>query len=72
MIAAQGIEFLRPLSSSEPLEAAHGLLRTGCPSIDVDRYLAPDIEHASALVAEGALGRILHTLRGLPPLWTPA
>ncbi|WP_164964017.1 histidine ammonia-lyase [Rubrivivax sp. JA1026] len=72
LAAAQGIEFLRPLSSSEPLEAAHALLRAGCPSIDVDRYLAPDIEHASALVAEGALGRILHTLRGLPPLWTPA
>ncbi|WP_043813556.1 aromatic amino acid lyase, partial [Rubrivivax gelatinosus] len=72
LAAAQGIEFLRPLASSEPLEAAHALLRAGSPAIDVDRYLAPDIEHASALVADGALGRILHTLRGLPPLWTPA
>ncbi|MCD0422258.1 histidine ammonia-lyase [Rubrivivax sp. JA1024] len=72
LAAAQGIEFLRPLSSSEPLEAAHALLRAGSPAIDVDRYLAPDIEHASALVAEGALGRILHTLPDLPPLWTPA
>ncbi|MBK1614082.1 histidine ammonia-lyase [Rubrivivax gelatinosus] len=72
LAAAQGIEFLRPLASSAPLEAAHALLREGSPAIDVDRYLAPDIELAGSLVAGGALGRILHTLPDLPPLWTPA
>ncbi|MBZ8140053.1 histidine ammonia-lyase [Rubrivivax gelatinosus] len=71
LAAAQGIEFLRPLASSAPLEAAHTLLRESSPAIDVDRYLAPDIELAGSLVAGGALGRILHTLPDLPPLWTP-
>ena len=37
-----------------------------------DRYLAPDIEAASALVRDGSLSRVLRTLDGLPALWTPA
>ena len=36
-----------------------------------DRYLAPDIEHASQLVRDGSLARILRTLPGLPTLWIP-
>jgi histidine ammonia-lyase len=72
LAAAQGIEFLRPLRSSPPLEAVHALLRERCPSIAVDRYLAPDIEKATALVTSGALARILRQLPALPALWIPA
>jgi histidine ammonia-lyase len=72
LAAAQGIEFLRPLTSSAPLEAAHALLRETCPPLGEDRYLAPDIERATALVGDGSLARILRTLRSLPPLWIPA
>ncbi len=72
LAAAQGIEFLRPLTSSAPIEAAHALLRTHCPSIDRDRYLAPEIERATALVTDGRLARLLHTLPDLPALWIPA
>ncbi len=72
LAAAQGIEFLRPMKSSAPIEAAHALLRTQCPSIDRDRYLAPEIERATALVTDGRLARLLHTLPDLPALWTPA
>ncbi|MEO6745465.1 MAG: histidine ammonia-lyase [Caldimonas sp.] len=72
LAAAQGIEFLRPLRSSPPLEAAHALLRTTCPPLGEDRYLAPDIERATALVVDGSLARILRTLPALPPLWIPA
>jgi histidine ammonia-lyase len=71
LAAAQGIEFLRPMKSSAPIEAAHALLRTQCPSIDRDRYLAPEIERATALVTSGRLARLLHTLPDLPALWTP-
>ena len=71
LAAAQGIEFLRPLRSSAALEAVHALLRKQCPPLDVDRYLAPDIEHATALVRDGSLARILRTLPGLPALWIP-
>ena len=69
LAAAQGIEFLRPLTSSHPLEAAHALLRQHSAAIPEDRYLAPEIEAATALVRDGSLARILHTLPDLPALW---
>jgi histidine ammonia-lyase len=72
LAAAQGIEFLRPLASSPALEAAHAALREHCPAMMQDRYLAPDIEAAASLVADGPLARILRTLPGLPALWNPA
>ena len=72
LAAAQGIEFLRPLASSAPIEAAHALLRERCPAMHNDRYLAPDIEAATALVTDGSLSRVFRTLPGLPALWTPA
>jgi len=48
------------------------LLRATCPSVERDRYLAPDIERATKLVTDGTLSRVLRTLSGLPALWTPA
>ena len=69
LAAAQGIEFLRPLKSSAALEQAHALLREQIPAMAQDRFLAPDIEHATALVRNGALSRIFRTLPGLPVLW---
>jgi histidine ammonia-lyase len=72
LAAAQGIEFLRPMQSSAPIEAAHALLRTQCPSIERDRYLAPEIERATALVTSGRLARLLHAMPDLPALWIPA
>ena len=64
LAAAQGIEFLRPLKSSFPLEAAHALLRQHCPAMPVDRYLAPDIERATELVVDGRVGSVLVGVRG--------
>ncbi len=72
LAAAQAIEFLRPLRSSAALEQAHALLRQRSPALDADRYLAPDIEAATALVTDGSLSRVFRTLKGLPALWIPA
>ncbi len=72
LAAAQGIEFLRPLQSSAALERVHALLRETVPEMAQDRYLAPDIEHATELVRDGSLARILRTLPQLPVLWLPA
>ena len=69
LAAAQGIEFLRPLRSSEPLERAHALLRNAVPAMAQDRYIAPDIDTATAMVCDGSLARILQTLPGLPALY---
>jgi histidine ammonia-lyase len=69
LAAAQGIEFLRPLTSSPALESAHALLRRDVPAMPTDRLIAPDIEHASRLVHGHALGEVLRGLPDLPPLW---
>jgi histidine ammonia-lyase len=69
LASAQGIEFLRPLKSSAALEQAHALLRQHIPAMHQDRYLAPDIEHATTLVRNGELSRIVQSLPGLPQLW---
>lgn len=71
LAAAQGIEFLRPLRSSIALEQAHALLRQQIPAMAQDRFLAPDMAHATSLVRNGSLSRIFRTLPGLPRLWTP-
>ena len=71
LAAAQGIDFLRPLHSSAPLEQVHALLRERCPAMVQDRYLAPDIEQATQLVTQGELARVLRGLSGLPALWLP-
>jgi histidine ammonia-lyase len=50
LAAAQGLEFHRPLKSSEALEQAAAAVRTEVGHYDQDRYFAPDIEKATALV----------------------
>jgi histidine ammonia-lyase len=72
LAAAEGIEFLRPLASSAPLEAAHALLRERVPRFAQDRFFAPEIERATALVHAGALSKVFRAVPGLPALWTPA
>jgi len=72
LAAAQALEFLRPLHSSAPIEAAHALLRRCCAPMPQDRYLAPDIARATALVRDGSLAATLKTIEDLPPLWNPA
>ncbi|GAB4384515.1 histidine ammonia-lyase [Albidovulum sp.] len=53
--AAQGIEFRAPLRTSAPLAAALARLRARVPRLTADRYLAPDLEAAAALVRDGSL-----------------
>ncbi len=54
LCAAQGIEFRAPLRTSARLQAVIAMLRGHAPALKEDRYLAPDIEAAAALVREGA------------------
>ncbi|MFZ2987499.1 histidine ammonia-lyase [Ideonella sp.] len=72
LVSAQGVEFLRPLRSSDALEQAHALLRAHCPAMPTDRYLAPDIEAAAKLVRDGVLSAVLRGQPALPALWVPA
>jgi histidine ammonia-lyase len=53
LAAAQGLEFHRPLRSSDALEALHAQLRAQVPFLESDRLMAPDIAAATALVEAG-------------------
>ena len=55
LAAAQGCDFLDPLTSSAPLEAVRQRLRQVVPRLAEDRYFHPDIEAAQRLVRSGAI-----------------
>jgi histidine ammonia-lyase len=51
LAAAQGIDLLRPLASSTPLEALHRDLRERVPTWENDREMAPDLACAEEFLA---------------------
>jgi histidine ammonia-lyase len=51
--AAQGIDLLRPLTSSLPLEALHASIRTRIARWDEDREMAPDLAAAEDFLRDG-------------------
>ncbi|HRK25354.1 MAG TPA: histidine ammonia-lyase [Beijerinckiaceae bacterium] len=55
LAAAQGCDFHAPLLSSPALEAVRSALRAKVPSLDVDRYLHPDLQAAIALIGAGQI-----------------
>jgi histidine ammonia-lyase len=55
LASCQGLDFLAPLKSSERLERAKKVLRESVPFYDKDRYFAPDIEKAMAIIKHGDL-----------------
>ncbi len=59
LAAAQGIDFRRPLKTSEPLEHAHAMIREHVAFLAEDRRAAPDIAAAKALVQSGVLKQLL-------------
>ncbi|MCU9840025.1 histidine ammonia-lyase [Ruegeria sp. WL0004] len=58
LCAAQGIEARAPLVTSERLQAVIAHLRAHVPTLAEDRYLAPDIETAAAMVRDGDIARV--------------
>lgn len=59
LCAAAGVEFRAPLKTSAPLQAVIVRLRKSIAALDQDRYMAPDLAEASALVRSGALLDVL-------------
>ncbi len=58
LCAAQGIDFRAPLATSESLQRVVARLRRDVDPLGADRYLAPDLERAAALVAGGEIARV--------------
>lgn len=61
LAACQGIDFLRPLRSSDVLEAVHACVRQRVGHYGRDRYIAPDMAAVEQLVADGGLGGFLES-----------
>ncbi|WP_337883124.1 histidine ammonia-lyase [Chromobacterium haemolyticum] len=59
LAACQGVDFRAPHKTSAKLEAAKAELREQVSFYDKDRYFAPDIEKAAALVASGSYNRFV-------------
>jgi histidine ammonia-lyase len=57
MAAAQGLEFHRPLESSDALEEVVAEVRRRVPRIIEDRYMAPDIPAVKELIEAGTFRR---------------
>ena len=55
MTATQGVDFRTPLKTGTQLLKARAALRNVVPELEVDRYMAPDIEASVRLVADGSL-----------------
>ncbi len=54
MAAAQGIDFCRPLTTSDPLEQALAQVRSVAPRVTEDRFFGPEIEYVAEQIAAGA------------------
>jgi histidine ammonia-lyase len=72
LAAAQGCDFLAPLTSSRGLERVRSLIRGVVPMLGDDRHLHPDIEAAIGLVRSGAVveaagSELIPTLAGEGP-----
>ncbi|WP_309083488.1 histidine ammonia-lyase [Chelativorans sp.] len=69
--AAQGIDLRAPLRTSTELQKAHAAIRAAVPALDVDRFMAGDLEAATELVRSSQLNAsvspgILPELRSEP------
>jgi histidine ammonia-lyase len=59
LAAAQGLDFRAPLKSGSRLLKAHSLLRTGIPTLQIDRPFTPDIEATADLIRDGSFFDLL-------------
>ncbi len=57
LTAAQGIDLRAPLQTSPELTRAHGVIRAAVPTLEEDRYMAPDLKAVSEVVASGKAER---------------
>jgi len=58
LAACQGIDLLRPLSSSKRLEEVHAFIRQYISYYDQDRYFSPDITQIKNLLLSGEISKV--------------
>lgn len=55
LCAAQGVDFRAPLATSTALQRVVARVRRDVAALGDDRYLAPDLERAAVMIAEGTI-----------------
>lgn len=58
MVAAQALEFLKPLRPGRGVQQAYEMIRSRVPAVGQDRILSGDIQQLEALVQEGGLAKL--------------
>ena len=58
MCTCQALDFLRPLTSTKPIEAVYKLIRSKVPTLEQDRFLSPDIDAIVQLIRNGDIWRV--------------
>ncbi len=64
LCASQGIDFLCPLQPGIGGKKAHGLVRSGSPTLTRDRSLAPDIRLLEEKIVRKEFAAIVRSLAG--------
>ncbi|HEV2397083.1 MAG TPA: histidine ammonia-lyase [Candidatus Sulfotelmatobacter sp.] len=59
MAVAQALDFLAPLKSSKPGQAAHAAIRSVSPSMEKDRVMYRDFERIAEVIAAGKVAEVL-------------
>ncbi|ETL33081.1 histidine ammonia-lyase [Phytophthora nicotianae CJ01A1] len=59
LAACQALDLMRPLRTTEALEAVHALVRTRVAKFDKDRFMKPDIDAVLDLVRSGAICEVV-------------
>ncbi|MFH4984061.1 hypothetical protein AB6A40_010770 [Gnathostoma spinigerum] len=59
MAACQGMEFLKPLTSTAPLNAVYNLIRSVSPPLNEDRFMQPEIEAVIDLLRSGKVWEVV-------------
>ncbi len=59
LAACQGLDFRKPMKTSEPLEEAKARVRNVVPFYDKDRYFAPDIRMVKEIIQSGGFSDLL-------------
>lgn len=59
MAVAQALDFLAPLKTSKPGQAAHAAIRAVCPTMEKDRAMYQDVAKISSLIASGKIAEAL-------------
>jgi histidine ammonia-lyase len=59
MAVAQAIDFLAPLKTSKPGQAAHAAIRSVCPAVDKDRVMYKDFARLAELIASGKVAEVI-------------